>query len=105
MNKKTKKRMLVLSWIFLALWATTLAANSSDAVLNVQAVLNSAIQDIQKIYFSSWAVKNTTDPEIPVQLDNGTVSIWGRVMFTTSWAENILATGSTWSSLFQWKAN
>ena len=106
MNRKTKTRMLVMSVIFLALWATATLASSGD-VLKVQTVLNSAIQDIQKIYFSSWAVKDVSHPEyeIPVLIQSGSVSMGGRMLMTTSWAKNTLAKDSTGSSLFQGRNN
>ena len=105
MNKKTKKRMLILSFVFLVLWAT--ATWASNDVLKVQSVLGTAIQDIQKIYFSSWAVKNPSHPEteILVNLQNGSVHMWGRMLMAISWANNHMDKLSTWSSLFQGRNN
>ena len=107
MNRKTKTRMLVLSVAFLALWATVTFASSNNDVLKVHTILNNAIQDIQRIYFSSWAVKDVSHPEyeIPVLVQNGSVSMGGRMLMTTSWANNVLAKGSTGSSLFQGRNN
>ena len=105
MNKKTKKRMLILSFVFLALWAT--ATWASNDVLKVQSILGTAIQDIQKIYFSSWAVKDPAHPEteILMNLQNGSVHMWGRMMMAISWANDRMGKLSTWSSLFQGRNN
>lgn len=105
MNKKTKKRMLMLSFVFLVLWAT--ATWASNDVLKVQSILGTAIQDIQKIYFSSWAVKDPAHPEteILMNLQNGSVHMWGRMMMAISWANDRMGKLSTWSSLFQGRNN
>ncbi len=105
MNKKTKKRMLMLSFVFLVLWAT--ATWASNDVLKVQSILGTAIQDIQKIYFSSWAVRDPAHPEteILMNLQNGSVHMWGRMMMAISWANDRMGKLSTWSSLFQGRNN
>ena len=105
MNKKTKKRMLMLSFVFLALWAT--ATWASNDVLKVQSILGTAIQDIQKIYFSSWAVRDTAHPEteILMNLQNWSVHMWGRMLMAISWANDRMGKLSTWSSLFQGRNN
>lgn len=66
-----------------------------------------AVQHIQNINFSSWAVRNTLsgDYNIRLRLENWMPKIEGKVLMQISWANNVLWTWFNGSSIIHGKRN